>query len=44
MNTEFVFFYLLLLAYILSNVLRIFKDFLTKNASLSQKHFKSPLT
>jgi len=44
MNIDFVFFfYLPLLAYSVFNVLRMFKEFLKKNASLSQKHFKSPL-
>ena len=36
MNIDFVFFYLLLLAYLVFNMLRIFKEFLKKNASLSQ--------
>jgi hypothetical protein len=44
MNIDFVFFYLLLLDYLVFSVFRMFKEFLKKNTSLSQKHFKSPLT
>ena len=43
MNIDFVFFYLSLLAYLLFNVLRVFKEILKKNASPSQKNFKSSL-